>query len=126
MKKQRKDYDFNAKDLMSALNETLDYARGKVTLRSTHHSLPPKATPITAKQIAGIRRRLNVSQTVFAKTLNVSPITAKSWESGRRTPCGAALRLLEIALQYPDVLTGTFSYPNAMAESGEQYLSQKV
>jgi DNA-binding transcriptional regulator YiaG len=31
-------------------------------------------------------------------------MTAKSWETGRRSPCGAALRLLEIAASNPNVL----------------------
>ena len=124
MKKQ--EYDFDAKDLISSLNETLEYAQGKMTLRSSHQDLPRKAVPITAKQIAHIRQRLNVSQTVFAKALNVSPMTAKSWESGRRSPCGAALRLLEIAFCHPDVLTGTFAHAGLLAEgSGEVYLSRK-
>ena len=125
MNEPDKDYDFDAKDLISSLNETLEYAQGKVTLRSVRHDIPRRANPITAKQIAHIRQRLNVSQTVFAKALNVSPMTAKSWESGRRTPCGAALRLLEIAFRRPDILTGTFAHSGILAEgSDEAYLSQ--
>ena len=121
MKKQ--EYDFDAKELIASLHETLEYAQGKVTLRSVRRDLPRKAVPITAKQIMQIRQRLNVSQTVFAKALNVSPMTAKSWESGRRTPCGAALRLLEIAFRRPDVLTGTLAPSGIVAEgSGETYL----
>ena len=120
---KKRDYDFDTKDLISSLNETLEYAQGKVTLRSMRRDTPHKAVPITAKQVVNIRQRLNVSQTVFAKALNVSPMTAKSWESGRRTPCGAALRLLEIAFCHPDVLTGTLAHSSILAEdSDEVYL----
>ena len=36
--------------------------------------------------------------------LNVPVVTAISWEKGRRQPSGAALRLLEIAREHPEML----------------------
>jgi len=50
--------------------------------------------------------RLNVSQPVFAELLYVTKATATKWEQGLRKPSGSALRLLEIAEQQPQVLTG--------------------
>jgi len=101
---KRKEFDFDANEQLGALDETLQHARGKITLRTTRVPLPKKAAPMPPEKVVALRRALNVSQTVFAHLLNVSPMTAKSWETGRRSPCGAALRLLEIAASNPNVL----------------------
>jgi DNA-binding transcriptional regulator YiaG len=52
-------------------------------------------------RILSIRRRLKLSQPVFAAALNVSPETVKAWEQGKRAPDGAALRLLQLADKRP-------------------------
>jgi putative transcriptional regulator len=91
-------------ELKAGLTEVLDHARGKVTLKTKDIPLPPRARTITARDIARLRRRLNVSQGVFACWLNVSRDTAISWETGRRKPSGAAVRLLQIVQAQPDIL----------------------
>jgi len=102
---KRKEIPFSCDKLLEALDETLAFAQGKITLRTT--TLPPPAKNATPVQIAHIRRRMNVSQSHFAKILNVSQITAKNWENGRSKPSGPARRLLEIAESHPHVLTTT-------------------
>jgi putative transcriptional regulator len=62
-----------------------------------------------APEVLAIRRRLGLSQTVFATTLNVSPATVRAWEQGARVPDGASLRLLEIAERHPDILLENLS-----------------
>jgi putative transcriptional regulator len=47
-------------------------------------------------QIAELRRRENVSQPVFAKYLNVSKSAVSQWETGQKSPDGAALKLLNL------------------------------
>jgi putative transcriptional regulator len=84
--------------------EALDHARGKLTLKNSDVPMPPKARGIRPREIARLRRRLNASQGVFAKWLNVSRDTAISWETGRRKPSGAALRLLQIVRADPNIL----------------------
>ena len=101
---KQKDDDFDANERLGALDETLQLARGEITLRTTRVSLPKKAELMAPQKVGALSRELNVSQTVFAHLLNVSPMTAKSWETGRRTPCGVALRLLEIAASNPKAL----------------------
>lgn len=59
-----------------------------------------------AKDIAAIRKQLNVSQAVFADLLNVPKATAIAWERGLRSPSGAAVRLLQIAKKTPEALVG--------------------
>jgi len=75
-----------------------------VTARTT-----PAAPPIPdyrPEQIRKIRRGLDVSQSVFAKALNVSRGAVRSWEQGLREPEGAAKRLIYIAEKHPDILLG--------------------
>ena len=52
--------------------------------------------PLTANEIRGIRKRENVSQTVFATYLNVTKGIVSQWERGTKRPSGAALKLLSL------------------------------
>ena len=45
---------------------------------------------MTSEQVLELRRRLRLTQAVFAKLLNVDVRTAARWESGSTTPTGAA------------------------------------
>jgi len=51
-----------------------------------------------------LRERLNHSQGMLARVLNVSTSTVQAWEAGRRTPSDAALTLLAIAEKHPEEL----------------------
>lgn len=53
--------------------------------------------PMSAQQIRALRRRERVSQTVFARHLNVTPGLVSQWERGERRPRGASLKLLSLA-----------------------------
>lgn len=55
-------------------------------------------------QIKAIRETLNVSQTVFAKLLNVSPSSIRQWEQGKRTPTGSTRVLLDLLKRSPHIL----------------------
>lgn len=102
----KKSHRFDAEDIIRAVEETRDHLRGvrKVALRQTEVPCLPPVDEIRPKQIAALRKRLNVSQPMFARLLNVPLITAVSWEKGRRQPSGAALRLLQVAGRNPEVL----------------------
>ena len=56
-------------------------------------SAPQKMTP---EEIKMLRLQHKVSQSVFAKCLNVQPVTVKKWEMGTNTPGGSSLKLLHI------------------------------
>ena len=60
----------------------------------------------SATEIVSIRKRLGLSQALFAQALNVSSETEKAWEQGKTPPNGASKRLLEIAKYHPDVIVG--------------------
>lgn len=91
--------------IMESLGQALEHARGeRHDLRTTRLELPPAPKPLSADEIAEIRHRLNYSQAVFARVLNVSIKTVQGWEQGVREPSDAALKLLSIAAKHPEVL----------------------
>ncbi|MEI8293867.1 MAG: type II toxin-antitoxin system MqsA family antitoxin [bacterium] len=94
---------FDAEHLVSSASQFAEALQGsrKATLRRTSVRKPPS---LAATQIADLRKRLNVSQAVFAACLGVRPASVMSWEYGRRSPSGSALRLLQIATRHPEVL----------------------
>jgi putative transcriptional regulator len=84
------------KDLKAGLEEAIAYEKGLLDLRSELVEVPEPPAEYKPKQIKRIRENNHYSQGVFAKVLNVSVKTVQSWESGKRMPSHAALRLLEI------------------------------
>jgi DNA-binding transcriptional regulator YiaG len=90
--------------LRGALEEGVDALRkGKVlTVREVH--LPPRPKPMGPKEIVRLRKRkLGVSQRVFARLANTAPQTIHAWEQGRAKPSGSALRVLHIFDDRPDI-----------------------
>ncbi len=105
---KRKEIEFDAEALVGTVEALASHARGerKLTLRTYALTLPEAIEPLRPKDVAAIRRQLNVSQAVFAALLNVPKVTAISWEKGRRKPTGAALRLLDLIRKKPEILQG--------------------
>jgi putative transcriptional regulator len=101
-----KDIDLNADDLIQALTDVRDHVSGrrKVTMRTTKVALPKPVEDIRPEEVREIREKLKLSQAVFSRLLNVPVVTEASWEAGRRNPSGAALRLLQIAKNEPEML----------------------
>lgn len=92
-------------DLKISLSEAISHAKGeRHDLRTT--VLPQRPKDLTRDEIVEIRERLNCSQAVFARALNVSVRTVQSWEHGLRKPSDAALKLLTIARGNPQILFG--------------------
>jgi len=75
-------------------------SRRKVTTRDADVAPPPT---YDAERVQRVRKRLGLSQPVFAALLGATPAAVKAWEQGRRNPPGPARRLLEIAERSPDV-----------------------
>jgi len=88
--------------LKTAMEDSITYSRGQLSLKTTVLPAPPPA--VNARQVIRLRERYNMSQGVFAAALNVSPKTVQSWEQGSRRPNQGALRLLEIFDRQPDVI----------------------
>lgn len=109
MPKKDKIPDFRFDDLVASMQQGADHAAGKITART--HQLTTRAAAFSGEEIAAIRKRMNVSQAVFADLLNVPKATAVSWERGLRSPSGAAVRLLQIAKNIPTALVETAARP---------------
>jgi len=103
---KRKEIEFNAEELIGSVEAFAGHVAGrqKLTMRTMEFSLRKPVKPIGPKEIKAIRKKLNVSQSVFASLLNVATVTAISWEKGRRNPTGTALRLLDLARKKPEIL----------------------
>lgn len=104
---KNRDIEFNAEELVRAVEAVADHASGKSRekLRVTKVTIAKPAPAVTPAQVRAIRSRLKVSQADFAAVLNVPVVTAASWERGQRTPSGAALRLLQIVKKNPELIT---------------------
>lgn len=91
------------KDLLDATREALAHYKGeKRDLRTTILPEPPR--PMSRAEIHTLRDKVKVSQSVFAKCLNVSTKLVQAWEGGIRHPDGAALRLLRVAELAPGLV----------------------
>ncbi len=90
-------------DLTRSLQDAVAFERGEpIALRVTKFPAAPK--PMPGKEVLRLRKRLALSQAVFARYLNVTPATVRSWEQGARRPGKAALKLLHIVKKEPHVL----------------------
>jgi len=83
-------------NLIESMQELLDYSEGKIDLRTSRLNLSPVCETISVEDIKDTRKKLGMSQGVFAIVLGVSKKTVESWEAGRYTPDGAARRLISI------------------------------
>jgi putative transcriptional regulator len=88
--------------LRAGLEDGVQFARGALDLRTT---LAPERPPnLKAGDVVRLRQRVNMSQGIFARMLNVSPKTVQSWEQGERRPSQAALRLLQVIEAKPALI----------------------
>jgi putative transcriptional regulator len=90
--------------LLASADEAVAIASGKLaparvtvrelTARDIDIAPPPE---FDAKRVQRVRKKMKLSQAVFAGVLNVSPSLVRAWERGARQPEGAPQRLLEVA-----------------------------
>ena len=66
------------------------------TLRELTDDELPVLVEYTGDEIQQLRKRQRLSQSVFAKYLNISPAMIRSLEQGQRHAHGAILKLLNI------------------------------
>ncbi len=86
-----------ASDLAADLHDV--GAMSKATLREIEALAIPDVPQFTAAQIRAIRENSRVSQTVFARVMNVGPSTIAQWEQGKKKPSGASARLLDVLMR---------------------------
>ena len=109
--------------LRKGMEESIAYSRGQLNLKTMELPVPPPN--LTAGDIAAVRRRLRMSQAVFAATLNVSAKTVQSWEQGIREPADAALRMLQVISERPQIVQ-MLCGANRVAKAGRQKRLRKL
>ncbi len=67
-----------------------------ITLREYEALCIPPVHELSPRQIKYIRLRAKVSQSIFAKILNISVSTVRQWEQGEKHPRGTSLKLLNL------------------------------
>ena len=83
--------------LLESMEQVLDHAKGKITLKSERLELPHDPPLFSKTRIKNIREKLmKVSQPVFASILGCTASAVKSWEQGENKPNGSTRRLLEL------------------------------
>ena len=88
-------------EAMAAIHETMEAlhevgAVDKQTMRDFDESCLTTVEMISPDAIRALRERENLSQSVFARYLNVSKNLVSDWERGVKRPGGPALRLLAV------------------------------
>lgn len=78
----------------------------------------PRPGSWNASRLRELRYRLGLTQGELAAHLNVSRQSLKAWEQGQKRPAGAVARLLDLAAEHPEWVTGvgtasTLEEPNA-------------
>ncbi len=102
-----KDFD----GLVESLNQARAYARGEHVPGLRVHRVEVKRN-----EIAGLRLREGLTQVQFAELLGTSLGTLRKWESGERTPSGAAARLVTLFAAKPKLVTQTLGIKPAAAK----------
>jgi putative transcriptional regulator len=97
--------EFNFDDLLGSMTEFVDDLKSGQThtLRTAAFTLPDPLPARSPAQIRAVREKLHASQPVFAALLNVPKSTVVGWENNQRKPSGAALKLLDIAENHPEI-----------------------
>ncbi len=91
-KRQSKVFDMVEEELL-AIGQIKDVSLSMKKFNKLRYPEPKK---YTAKDVARIRKKLNISQPVLAHLMNASESTVKKWETGAKMPGGANCRLLQV------------------------------
>lgn len=90
-------------ELMQGFDDLAAEREGKLTLR-THKVDAKPLEPATGQEIQAIRKKLKMSQAVFAQALHAKPATLKNWEQDRSTPNDQATVLIRLLAKHPELI----------------------
>ncbi|MCF6283615.1 MAG: helix-turn-helix domain-containing protein [Candidatus Hydrogenedentes bacterium] len=85
-------------EILQGANEALSFLRGDKTQGRAH------AIINSTIDVKRIRAKTGLSQAAFAETYGLSLHSLKKWETGIRTPEGAAKAYLTVIAQRPEVV----------------------
>ena len=101
--------------LMNGLEEALSYAKGKRKPGARVHKILVDRT-----FVAAARLKAGLSQEQFAKVTGASLGTVRKWESGERSPSGAAQMLVRILARAPDIVIAEAGIAPVKIEKGRR------
>ena len=88
-------------DIISAMLETAhDLGLSQVTIKEIETLGLSEIKELEPEEIKAMRSKENLSQSVMARILNVTPSTYQKWERGEVHPKGANLKLLRLAFDH--------------------------
>jgi len=103
-------------ELIEAIDSMKSHREGKITLRT--HKLPAAKVQEAAGAdfFVGVREKFNVSRSVWANMLRVSPRTVEKWEQGgQASPLAATF--VELVARYPDTIERLQTLPRRVARN---------
>ncbi|MBI1291809.1 hypothetical protein GC173_11285 [bacterium] len=86
-----------AREIAHGLRAALEVTRGEsAAARITHLELPEPAPEYGNSDVQRERHRMGLSQSAFARIMNISSKTVEAWEAGTKKPGPPSRRLLQI------------------------------
>ncbi|WP_339665181.1 helix-turn-helix domain-containing protein [uncultured Pseudomonas sp.] len=89
--------------MMQGVDEMAAQREGKITLRQVKVESRP-APEVTANDIVALRKKMKMSQKVFAMRVRTSVETLRNWEQDKAKPNAQAALLIKLVEQYPDMV----------------------
>jgi putative transcriptional regulator len=90
-------------ELMEGFDALKDHRAGKRTLR-THVVRIAPAPRVSPRELARLRKDMNISRGLLAKYLRTNVRTLENWEQGRARPNAQAALLIRLVQRYPDTV----------------------
>ncbi|MBU1332023.1 MAG: transcriptional regulator [Gammaproteobacteria bacterium] len=90
-------------EMIQGVAQMAAHREGKITLRTS--TLEDKPAPeVSAAEIVALRKKLRMSQAVFARRIRTSTETLRNWEQQKSKPNTQAALLIKLVEQYPDMV----------------------
>lgn len=89
-------------EMMQGVDEMAAHREGKITLRQVEVEEKP-APIVTADEIVALRKKMHMSQRVFAMRIRTSTETLRNWEQDKSKPNAQAALLIRLVERYPDM-----------------------
>lgn len=89
-------------EMMQCVGEMAAHREGKITLRQYEVEEKP-APEVSASEIVALRKKMHMSQQVFARRFRISTGTLRKWEQDKAKPNAQAAVLIKLVEQYPDM-----------------------
>lgn len=90
-------------EMMTGVTDMAAHREGKITLRETAVEKLP-APDVTAAEIVALRKKMRMSQQVFARRIRTSAETLRNWEQDKSRPNAQAALLIRLVSKYPDTI----------------------